>query len=533
MSLLHWTPENAMENASGPLLNICIIFACLETFFIIAFMFSWHYNNSNSNNTKAVYIFVLIGYLFCFGGVVMGILKITIGGAGVHAKSLDPKTIRTMLQLVKAHEIIYVLSIPFPKLAIMCLYFRLFTSKFAHCVLYMTGFIVVGAFLFGLVAPLANCRPFHSFWDRKVPMTCTMDIMAAFRYYSIPNIATDVAMVIIPIPAVWKLHVGLLTKLGVLLTFLIMTFGIVTAVLRFVAFLDSNLFHDITYLSVTTTGWTIIEPGVYLIAATMPTLRPLLRKMFKRVTHTLPSSQRRTSCFRSTVDSDSKDIEADSAHPRLLRSKPSEREFVQTIGRVPSRALLLDEYHSMQGRLPTDRSPQDRSPQGRWPNDSSPQDRRPNTLSPLDRWPNDRWPQDRSPQSPHLQDRSLQAQYAQDRSPRVPYSPNMSPRVPYSPSTSPQVRVPKNKWWQDRGAKEQSPKERPRKERAVKERPPKERGSKRHRSADEESMVCADAIIHESMGQQGRNPDGTLHIWSLQPSIRLSPLRTSFLGSSK
>jgi hypothetical protein len=47
------------------------------------------------------------------------------------------------------------------------------------------------------------------------------------------------------------------------------------------------------------------------------------------------------------------------------------------------------------------------------------------------------------------------------------------------------------------------------------------------RSEDDESMVCADAVIHETMGQQGRNPDGTLRAWSLQPIV-VSPLATSF-----
>lgn len=46
-------------------------------------------------------------------------------------------------------------------------------------------------------------------------------------------------------------------------------------------------------------------------------------------------------------------------------------------------------------------------------------------------------------------------------------------------------------------------------------------------TADEESMVCADAIVHETMGRQGRNPDGTLRAYSLQP-MQFSPLRTSF-----
>jgi hypothetical protein len=48
------------------------------------------------------------------------------------------------------------------------------------------------------------------------------------------------------------------------------------------------------------------------------------------------------------------------------------------------------------------------------------------------------------------------------------------------------------------------------------------------RSTDEESLVCADAITRERFAREGRNADGTLSTWSLQP-VQLSPLRTSFL----
>lgn len=71
-----WDLETTAGRASQPLLNVCIVFAILETLFVIAFVFSWHYNKSNnSNNTKGVYILILLGYLFCFGGVIMGICK--------------------------------------------------------------------------------------------------------------------------------------------------------------------------------------------------------------------------------------------------------------------------------------------------------------------------------------------------------------------------------------------------------------------------------------------------------------------------
>lgn len=71
-----WGIDDTTRQASQPQLNICIIFAILETLFVIAFIFSWHFNKgNNSNNTKGVYILILLGYLFCFGGVIIGICK--------------------------------------------------------------------------------------------------------------------------------------------------------------------------------------------------------------------------------------------------------------------------------------------------------------------------------------------------------------------------------------------------------------------------------------------------------------------------
>jgi hypothetical protein len=62
------------------LFDVVTIFALLEAAFIIAFAFSWHYNKSNSgNNSKGVYIRILIlGYVFCFGGVITGVCECSV-----------------------------------------------------------------------------------------------------------------------------------------------------------------------------------------------------------------------------------------------------------------------------------------------------------------------------------------------------------------------------------------------------------------------------------------------------------------------
>lgn len=146
-----------------------------------------------------------------------------MGGAGYHVHTLPPKTLRRMLQLVKAHEVIYVLSIPFPKLAILCLYLRLFTARLSRWAIYATALTVILTAVFGLVSTFSNCRPFHAFWNPSIHATCTMNVMATFRFYSVPNIVTDVVMIILPLPALYRLNVSTLAKVGVGLTFLICT----------------------------------------------------------------------------------------------------------------------------------------------------------------------------------------------------------------------------------------------------------------------------------------------------------------------
>ena len=308
-----------------------------------------------------------------------------------------------MLKLVKAHELVYVLSVPFPKLAILCLYFRLFNQRFAKWVMYATGVAIVGSSLFGVIAVFANCRPFSAFWDNPRSQMCTMKPTTAMRYYSVPNIATDAALLLIPLPALFRLNGDIWRKIGVGLTFVVSTMGIVTAVFRFVVFLRTDVFLDITYYSVATTNWTIIEPGVHLMGATIPTLRPLIRRLFSQMPRTLSTPKSSTNLFAPGSPSIPKTPKTPNVERPALSKKSSARDMVPTIGRAPSRNVRLDDYHYLQ--------------------------------------------------------------------------------------------------WGS--------------------------GIYSVRSDDEESMVCADAIVHETMGQQGRNPDGTLQMWSLQP-VQYSPLRTSF-----
>lgn len=57
--------------------------------------------------------------------------------------------------------------------------------------------------------------------------------------------------------------------------------GIFTAIFRLREFIVLGPFKDLTWYSIDTYTWTVVETGVYLIAACLPSLRSLLKHLFK------------------------------------------------------------------------------------------------------------------------------------------------------------------------------------------------------------------------------------------------------------
>ena len=67
--------------------------------------------------------------------------------------------------------------------------------------------------------------------------------------------------------------------------------GTVTAIMRFVVFLTVPLATDVSFYGARVAMRTTIEPGVYLIAACLPSLRTLFKEMIGFITSIETSSQ--------------------------------------------------------------------------------------------------------------------------------------------------------------------------------------------------------------------------------------------------
>lgn len=149
---------------------------------------------------------------------------VRIGGCGRHIAYWllnDPPTIVTFLKLQTTGELLYMAGVSSPKVCILLLYLRIFTDRRVRIATWVVLGVVVANFVCtGMIATFTICQPFAFKWDKTIPGGHCADLMAAYKYISIPNILTDVAIAILPFSTLWKLQISRKRKLGIFLTFL-------------------------------------------------------------------------------------------------------------------------------------------------------------------------------------------------------------------------------------------------------------------------------------------------------------------------
>lgn len=149
---------------------------------------------------------------------------VQFGGAGTHAAYFlinDPTVITRYLQLQTATEFVYMAAVTVPKVALLLLYLRIFADRRVRIVTWtVVGVVITHFWTSGVIVGLTICHPFQYKWDKSISDGYCGDLMAAYRYISIPNFVTDLMIIFLPISTLWNLQMGKSRKIGIVLTFL-------------------------------------------------------------------------------------------------------------------------------------------------------------------------------------------------------------------------------------------------------------------------------------------------------------------------
>ncbi|PQE24041.1 integral membrane protein [Rutstroemia sp. NJR-2017a BVV2] len=283
------SPDYISEYSGGQLIAVAIAFIPIITIFVALRVYSRRLSKAEWGLDDYI---VLVSFVIQIGASALAICFVKYGGVGRHLDALEqinPPIVTSYYKYLLAVSFYYFAMVGIPKLAILALYLRIFTIPLYRNLVYFLAFIVTATGIVCSVMTLNLCRPFPFNWDRKIPGGSCYNESLFYRWGSLPNIITDLAILIIPMPMVWKLHTSRNMKIGLTLTFLTGSIGLATSILRFDSFFKGSALEDGTWSSVDLMTWTLVEPDVYLIAACLPTYRPLLLDFLTK-THLLKKS---------------------------------------------------------------------------------------------------------------------------------------------------------------------------------------------------------------------------------------------------
>lgn len=161
-----------------------------------------------------------ISLVFNLGVCTCGLVAIRWGAGKNTMAEPEEEIVRFALLVNYGIAMVYLFAVTFSKLAILDLYLHVFIDRLSRYTTYATGLILILSLVANFVAVLAQCGRVSSLADLTIEGFC-YDLKPQFTWASLPNTFTDLAMLILPIPAIIKLHISWRIKVGILITFLV------------------------------------------------------------------------------------------------------------------------------------------------------------------------------------------------------------------------------------------------------------------------------------------------------------------------
>ncbi|KAH7083570.1 hypothetical protein FB567DRAFT_604586, partial [Paraphoma chrysanthemicola] len=205
-------------------------------------------------------------------------------GLGRHTKTISKEDLVTFEKISFIQAIVSAIgALGMVKISIALFLLRLSKSKWYSCSLWtLIGFVVTYTVCAWLTFFL-RCRPVASFWDHSLGGICYS--MQLFKSVSMTNTAdmavfTDVCFSSLPIPIIWGLQMSRRTKGYLILVLSLGYFSVAMGIIKakyqlsLVTNLDKHFDMSIQF-------WGTMQLNMGIIAANIPTLKPLLQKIIR------------------------------------------------------------------------------------------------------------------------------------------------------------------------------------------------------------------------------------------------------------
>jgi hypothetical protein len=135
----------------------------------------------------------------------------------VRGRVLEPSVlVETLIVLVN----VYLASVSLPKLSALFFYLRVFVYRKGRVFAYITiGLVILNWVIFSITS-IFQCRPIAYWWDKTIQGGVCFNARIYYSAICVPNIATDVIVLLLPISSLIQLKLPLLKKIALCFIFL-------------------------------------------------------------------------------------------------------------------------------------------------------------------------------------------------------------------------------------------------------------------------------------------------------------------------
>ncbi|OJD25821.1 hypothetical protein ACJ73_02808 [Blastomyces percursus] len=134
--------------------------------------------------------------------------------------------------------------------------------------------VVIGSFL--------TCVPVKRFWDDTVEGSC-MSRDALWLSTAIAHIVTDIILLAMPMPILIRLNLPKRQRIGLVLVLALGGFVCITSGLRLESVRQVATSADMIQSNAAASSWSAVECNVAIICCSLPTLRPLITRIFPNI----------------------------------------------------------------------------------------------------------------------------------------------------------------------------------------------------------------------------------------------------------
>ncbi|CAG8957633.1 hypothetical protein HYFRA_00010500 [Hymenoscyphus fraxineus] len=214
-------------------------------------------------------LFISISLLFVWALAIILIVAAAKGTIGVRVSSVHNEILGSKFAFIS--QVLSTIVYGTVKLGVLFLFRRIFHGKTFDIISFSAIALVVASSAALFFATLFQCGPnLADLWTGpNAPAGHCGPTRSVQLGHAVSDVVTGLLVLIIPVPMIWKLHMSLAQKTGIMAVFMLgyMSVAVASHVV------DSNPFALETNIMV----WSYVEAAIGIIAASLPTLTPLLQ----------------------------------------------------------------------------------------------------------------------------------------------------------------------------------------------------------------------------------------------------------------